>query len=90
MAELKDIAETQVAAMSAATQARQKRQQPDRRVIQKGGVITVEGARLAVDARIEKEAEKVAKKAARQYKAAALAAAREAREQNSTPNFRPV
>ena len=87
MAELKDLAERQVATMTAATQARQRRQQTDRRVVQKGGIITAEGARQAVDARIEKDAEKVARKAARDYKAATLAAAREAREQNLTPNL---
>lgn len=90
MAELKDLAESQVASMTAATRARQKRQQTNRRVIQKGGVISAEGARQAIDARLEREAEKMAKKAARDYKAATIASMREAREQRSTPNFQTV
>jgi len=81
MAELKDLAEAQVTTMTAATLARQQRQQPNRRVVQKGGVLTAARARHAIDARVEREAEKVAKKAARDYKASREAALREAASQ---------
>jgi hypothetical protein len=40
----------------------------NKKVVQKGGIVTVKGARAAIDARVEQEAAKAARAAARQYK----------------------
>jgi hypothetical protein len=49
----------------AATQARKKRQKSNREVVQHGGIITAENARLAIN---QQEAEKAARAAAKKVK----------------------
>ena len=63
-----ELAQRDLLNISAAVFARQKRQSKDKKVVQKGGVITVGMARQAIDQRVEQEAQKVARKAARDYK----------------------
>ena len=67
-AHLQEIAEEDLQTIHAATQARKERQKSNRKVVQHGGVITAENARLAINQRVEQEAEKAAKAAAREVK----------------------
>ena len=75
-ATLKQTAEEELQKLTAAASARNQRQQPSRRVVQKEGVIYAYKARDAVDKRLEKEAEAVGKAAARKH----IATAKEANE----------
>ena len=75
-ATLRQRAEEELQALTAAASARNQRQQPSRRVVQKGGVIYAYKAREAVDKRLEKEAEAVGKAAARKH----IATAKETKE----------
>jgi hypothetical protein len=63
------LAEEDLSMITAAARARQNRQKnKNKKVVQKGGIVTVKGARAAIDARVEQEAAKAARAAARQYK----------------------
>ena len=75
-ATLRQKAEEELQALIAAASAQNQRQQPSRRVVQKGDVIYAYKAREAVDKHFEKEAEAVGKAAARKH----IATAKEARE----------
>ena len=67
-AHLREIAEEDLQAIHAATQARKERQKSNRKVVQHGGIITAENAWLAINQRVEQEAEKAARAAAKKVK----------------------
>ncbi|KAF9729920.1 hypothetical protein PMIN01_11853 [Paraphaeosphaeria minitans] len=58
------LAQRDLSEITAAAQQRQKRQVKDIRQVQRGGIVTVQSARRAIDQRVEVEAQKVARKAA--------------------------
>ena len=66
-ATLRQKAEDELQQLQAAVAARTQRQQPVKRVVQKGGVIYAYAAREAVDKRLEKEADAVGKAATRKH-----------------------
>ena len=74
-ATLHQEAEEELQLLQAATAARNKRQKPSRRVIQKGGVIYAGNACTAVNKRLEKEKEAAARYAVNKAAAAAKAVA---------------
>ena len=82
-ATLRQSAETELQALQATIAARNKRQKPSQRVVQKGGVIYAGNACVAVNKRLEKEQELAAKRAANK---ASAAARKEAAAQNEDSN----
>jgi hypothetical protein len=62
------IAEDDLAIITTAARARQARQRSNLKVVQKGGVFIVKGARATTDARVEQDAAKVGRAATRKFK----------------------
>jgi hypothetical protein len=76
------LAEDDLAMITAAARARQAQQRSNLKVVQKGGVITVKGARAAINARVKQEAAKAGRAATRKFKKDAYeAATKQAQEQ---------
>jgi hypothetical protein len=78
------LAEGDLAMITAAARARQIRQKTNLKVVQKGGVITAKGARAAIDARVEQEAAKAGRAAARKFKQKAYQGATRQAQQQAT------